>query len=173
MSSTTRPNPPVTHGSLAELKSLLQEFDTTMLTTVAVDGSLRSRPMAVQNNDELPGCDLWFVTSIDSPKVGEISADRHVNVSAIRARDRAYLSISAWAVFERDEALIRRLFKPDWKFWFPDGPDDPSIALMKMRVEYAEYWAPEGGRARVLFSMLKAKLSGESAANALPPRKQI
>lgn len=162
-----------TQGSLTELKEMLKEFDTAMLTTVAPDGHLRSRPMAVQYSDEVLDCDLWFVTRGDSNKVSEITGDRHVNVSAYRSRDRSYLSISAWAAFSRDEALIRRLFKPDWKFWFPDGPDDPSIVLMKMRVEEAEYWEPEGGRARILFSMLKARLAGESAANALPPPKHI
>jgi general stress protein 26 len=165
--------PPAARGSLIELKQLLKEFDTALLTSVTPEGLIRSRPMAVQDSDEVLDCDLWFVTSSDSTKVGEIVQDRQVGVGAYRARDKSWLSISAWASFERDEELIRRLFKPAWKAWFPSGADDPTIVLLKLQVERAEYWEPAGGRARVLYERVKARLRGEAADAHLEPPKTV
>ena len=163
--------PPTTRGSILELKQMLKEFDTALLTTITPEGLVRSRPMAVQDPEEMPDCDLWFVTSSESPKVVEIAKERQVGVGAYRAGDRSWISISAWATFERDEALVRRLFKPAWKAWFVDGPNDPTITFIKLMVERAEYWEPEGGRARVLYEMVKARLRGQQAdANLNPPK---
>lgn len=162
---------PVTRGSIVELKQMLKEFDTVLLTTVTPEGLIRSRPMAVQDPEEVTDCDLWFVTSSASIKVGEIASERQVGVGAYRGGDRGWLSISAWAAFERDRELIRRLFKPAWKAWFVDGPSDPTIVLLKLQVERAEYWEPEGGRVRVLYEMVKSRLRGQQAdANLNPPK---
>lgn len=162
---------PVVRGSIVELKQMLKEFDTALLTSITAEGLVRSRPMAVQDPEEVPDCDLWFVTSTESAKAVEIAQERQVGVGAYRSRDRGWLSISAWASFERDQALVRRLFKPAWKAWFVNGPDDPTIMLIKLMVERAEYWEPEGGRARVLYEMVKARLRGEPAdANLNPPK---
>lgn len=171
--STRRQGISTDRGSLMELKQLLKQFDVALLTSVNPDGLIRSRPMAVQDSDEVLDCDLWFVTSSDSPKVGEIAQERQVGVSAYRSRDRAWLSISAWASFERDEELTRRLFKPAWKAWFVEGPSDPTIVLLKLHVERAEYWEPEGGRARVLFDLVKSRLRGEPVDAELNPPKTV
>ena len=94
-------------------------------------------------------------------------------MTCYRPRDRAYVSISAIARVRRDPALVRRLFQPDWKIWFPKGPDDESIALIEMQVERAEYWEPKGGAARVLYEMVKSLVRGEPAGANPPPTKKI
>lgn len=164
---------PTTRGSIVELKEMLRQFDTALLTSITEDGLVRARPMAVQDPDEIPDCDLWFVTSSDSGKAAEIARERQVGVCAYHPGNRGWLSISAWATFERDEALIRRLFKPSWKAWFVKGPDDPTIVFLKLMVERAEYWEPEGGRVRILYEMVKARLKGEPADANLNPTKTI
>jgi general stress protein 26 len=156
---------------LTELKQLLTEFDTAMLVTVTPERLLRARPMAIQDPSEMPGCDLWFVTAEDTPKIEEVQEERQVCVCCYRSSDRAYISISAVARIEKDSEAVRRLWKPSWKAWFTKGPEDPTITLLKLNVERAEYWEPEGGRARVLFEMVKAVFTGERAdANLNPPK---
>jgi general stress protein 26 len=159
-------------GSLAELRRLLTEFDTAMLVTVTPEKLLRARPMGIQDPEEMPGCDLWFVTGEDTAKVEEVHEERQVCVCAYRARDRSYVSISAVARTERDPAAVRRLWKPAWRAWF-SGPDDPTIVLLKLDVERAEYWEPEGGRARVLFEMIRGIVTGEPADAHLNPPKRV
>lgn len=175
MKNTTQaPGAPVgAPGTLDELKKLLQDFDTAMLTTVTPHGLLRARPMAVQKPVPELACDLWFVTAVESPKAGEIAHEEQVGVSCYRHEDRAYISISASARVRRDRTLVEKLFQPSWKVWFPDGPSDPSIAFIEMQVERAEYWNLEGGRVRLLYEMAKSLVRGESAVANLPPPKKI
>ena len=118
-------------------------------------------------------CDLWFVTSLDSAKSEEIAHEHQVGVSCFRRSDRAYLSISAIARVRRDTELIQKLFKPAWKIWFPNGPSDPTIALIEMQVERGEYWNPEGGPVRLLYEMVKSLVSREPATANLPPPKKV
>jgi general stress protein 26 len=160
-------------GSLEELYALLKEFDTAMLVTVTPDKRLRARPMAVQDPADLTDCDLWFVTGDDTAKVLEISQEEQTCVCAYRASDRAYLSISASARMVKDRLEIQRLWRPDWQFWFPKGMNDPTITLLKLRVERAEYWEPKGVGARLLYEKIKSVLTGEPLEANLPPPKHI
>jgi len=171
--NSTAANTVSTTGSIDELKEMLQSFDTAMLTTVTPMGLLRARPMAIQEDTPELACDFWFVTSLDSPKTGEIANDHQVGVSCFRNRDRSYLSISAIARVRRDPELIARLFKPDWRIWFPEGPQDPTIALIEMQVERGEYWNPDGGPVRLLYEMVKSLVAGEAADANLPPPKRV
>ena len=160
-------------GSIDELRELLKEFDVALLVTRTSEGFMRARPMAMQDIEELPEADLWFVTPDETPKVGEIEREQQVAVACYRPKDRAYLSISATARVEHDQETIKRLWKPDWQAWLPNGPEDPHAALIKLQIERAEYWEPSGGKLRVLYEMAKAVVQGESAAKNLDPVKKV
>ena len=53
------------------------------------------------------------------------------------------------------------MWNPVVEAWFPDGPDDPDLVLLKVDAESAEYWKAPGGRAATLLSYVKAKVNGE------------
>ena len=57
-------------GRIKKLAEMIRDIDFAMLTTVAEDGSLHSRPMSTQRAG-FDG-DLWFFTRASAPKVGEI-----------------------------------------------------------------------------------------------------
>jgi general stress protein 26 len=160
-------------GSKDELLALLDEFDTAMLVGLEADGTLRARPMGLQH-ERIAGCDLWFVTADDTHKTEEIEHHRDVNVCCLRTRDRAYVSLSARARVERSPHEVRRLWQPSWKLWFGDEqPEDGGIALIKLDIERAEYWEPEGGRLRVLYAMAKSLVTDEAVEDELNPPKEI
>lgn len=167
------PKPDQEQGNKTELLQMLTEFDTAMLVTVDGKGLVRARPMGMQR-DKLPDCDLWFVTADDTPKTDEIDQHHQVNVCCFRTRDRAYLSISAQARVDRHASEARRLWQPSWKIWFGDEkPEDGGIVLLKLDIERAEYWEPEGGRLRVLYAMAKGLLGDETAEENLNPPKRF
>jgi len=159
-------------GSKEELLAMLDEFDTAMLIGLEPNGRLRARPMGLQH-ERLGDCDLWFVTADDTHKTSEVEGHKHVNVCCLRTRDRAYVSVSARARVERSPHEVRRLWSPSWKLWFGDEqPEDGSIVLLKLEIERAEYWEPEGGRLRVLYDMAKAYVKGdETVQDELNPPK--
>jgi general stress protein 26 len=140
-------------GSKPELLALLAEFDAAMLVGIDPDdGTLRARPMDLQR-EKLADCDLWFVSADDTHKTDEVERHQQVNVCCLRMRDRAYVAISARARVDRNAHEVRRLWQPTWKLWFGDEkPEDGGIVLLKLDVEHAEFWEPEGGRLRVLYA---------------------
>src|SRR5689334_16524918 len=109
-----------------------------MLTTEDSDGKLRSRPMGTQDF-EFDG-DLWFFTGASSPKMSEVEHDQQVNLSYADPDDNRYVSVSGTAQLVRDRQKIDEYWKPFYKAWFPNGKDDPDLALLKVSVTKAEYW---------------------------------
>ena len=146
---------------LERLHHLIEGVDTAILTTVCADGSLVSRPMATQTRDS--GIDLWFITTIQSRKCGEIVANPHVNLSYAHPITRAWTSVNGFAVLNKDAERIRQLYNPSWKAWLPDesgardgGPHDPRIVLIEVKAISATYFA--GDRAPVLVTFSKVNL---------------
>ena len=147
------------NDDIKKLAKLIHGIDICMMTTMAEDGSLRSRPMSTQK-DEFNG-QLWFFTDADAGKVFEIQRDRHVNLSYADPSSSRYVSVSGRAVLVRDKAKIKELWTPPLKAWFPDGVDDPKIALLRVDVEQAEYWDTPGGAVVHLIGFAKATLTGD------------
>lgn len=143
---------------IEKIKELIEDIEFGMLTTVEPDGTLRSRPMATQKT-EFDG-DLWFFTKDQSPKVREIQHDQHVNVSFTSPEDQHYVSLSGRAQVIRDREKIKELWDPSLKAWFPDGSDDPSIALLKVVVEKGEYWDSPSSAVAHVIGMAKAVATG-------------
>ena len=136
---------------------LIKDINIAMLTTALPDGSLRSRPMATQAG-EFDGT-LWFFTGKETEKVHEIQDDQHVNLSYSKPSEQKYVSVSGRASVLRDQAKIDELWSTPLKAWFPDGKDDPNIALLKIQVESAEYWDTPSSTMVHLIGMVKATVT--------------
>jgi general stress protein 26 len=154
-------------GSLEELWKLVEGIEVAMLTTRRTDGHMVSRPMATQRRSA--GADFWFVTMEGLPKVREISQEPKVNLAYYRDRTKEWVSVSGVATISRDRDKIRRLWAPDWKFWFPDeggakdgGPEDPRILLIGVNARSAQYMTLNKPQPLVLFELVKSKLTGKT-----------
>jgi general stress protein 26 len=148
-------------GQIKKLDEMIKEIDFAMLTTVAEDGSLHSRPMSTQRA-EFDG-NLWFFTRASAPKVGEVEREQHVCVSYAKPESQSYVSVSGRATVVRDRAKIAELWSPELKAWFPDGPEDPDLALLKVAVERAEYWDSPSSAVAHAISFVKAMVTGQPA----------
>ena len=145
---------------IEKIKELIEGIEFAMLTTADLDGTLRSRPMAAQKT-EFNG-DLWFFTGADSPKIHEIEHDQHVNVSFASPKDQHYVSLSGRAQIVRDREKIKELWDPSLKAWFPEGPEDPNVVLLKVNVEKGEYWDSPSSVVAHVVGMAKAIATGTS-----------
>ncbi len=144
-----------------KLAELIKDIRFAMLTTVAPDGTLRSRPMATQDPPFENG-EVWFFTEEDAPKTAEIAREHQVNVAYAAPQDQSYVSLSGTATLVHDRAEIHRRWNPFVKAWFPKGPDDPNLALLRVRVITAEYWDAPAGRMSTLYAMAKSALTGSA-----------
>ncbi len=150
--------------NIKKLRELIKDIRFAMLTTVEEDGTLRSRPMATQQV-EFDG-DIWFFTNASAPKVDESQRNQHVNVSYSEPKDQKYVSVSGTAQLVRDRHKIEQLWNPLYKAWFPNGLDDPDLALLKVSVDKAEYWNSPSSAVVRLVGFLKAVVTGEPIGNA-------
>jgi general stress protein 26 len=113
------------------------------------------------NSDVDENGDLWFFTSSNSHKASEIERTPNVNVSFIDTRKQHYVSISGMAELVRDKQKIKELWKPVLKAWFPDGPDQPDVALLKVNVRKAEYWDGPSSTIAQAISFVSAIVTGK------------
>ena len=122
-----------------KLCEMIKAIDLCMLTTVDERDDLHSRPMSLNGDVDEEG-NLWFFTSSDSHKASEIERTPNVNVSFVDTGDQQYVSISGTAQLVHDRQKIKELWKPVLKAWFPGGPDQPDVVLLKVKMTKAEYW---------------------------------
>lgn len=123
-----------------KLHELLDGFGVAMLVTRTPDGGLRGRPMALAEAE--PGGTLWFATDRHSGKVDELAKDNHVAVTM--QSGSKFVSLSGTAAVVEDRAKVAKLWKAEWKVWFPGGKDDPNIALLRVDGHAGEYWDNSG-----------------------------
>lgn len=146
--------------SINKLKELIEDIDFAMLTTFS-NNKLRSRPMSTQQL-EFDG-DLWFFTGDNTNKVEEIEKDNRVNISYAKPESNTYISVSGTATLVKDRAKIEELWNPIYKAWFPEGLDDPTLALLKISIEEAEYWDSPSSTFVQIAGFIKALATGQQA----------
>jgi general stress protein 26 len=145
-------------NDVKKLAKLIKGVEVAMLTTQDDDGTFRSRPMAATQT-EFDGT-LWFFTQASSHKVHEIDREHQVNLSYADPGGNRYVSVSGLATLVRDRAKIDQLWSPVLKAWFPDGKDDPDIALLRVEVSKAEYWDTPSSTLVRLVGFTRAMLTG-------------
>lgn len=144
-----------------KLRKIIKGAPVAMLTTVATDGSLRSRPMATLKAP-FDGY-LWFFIRTGAPVSGEIQESQRVNLSYTLPNDDRYVSVSGTANVSRDPERVKELWSGWMKEWFPDGKKDPDLSILRVRVEHAECWDPKTGAMVQLSGLLEAVIAGRSA----------
>ena len=73
----------------------------------------------------------------------------------------SWVSLTGHAVVVDDLAKKQQLWNAVVEAWFPDGPDDPDVVLLRVEASSAEYWDTPGGRLASAFSLAKAKVTGK------------
>ncbi len=143
-------------GEMNELRRLLDDMEICILTTVGSDGRFHARPMQLQRHDD-DGV-LWFATSLDTQKCADLRANPQCGVAFLKGH--TYLSLSGRAELVQDRELIRKLWDVGWRAWFPEGPDEPDLVLLKVIPEHAEWVSPgAAGTAKWLFTSVKNALT--------------
>jgi general stress protein 26 len=143
---------------LKKLKDLTQNINMVMLSTLAHDGTIHSRPMGTREVDEEGN--IWFFTSSASGKVASIDEHPEVNLAYVSPEKGTYVSVVGNAKVVQDKAKEKELWTPMMNAWFPKGIQDPDLVLLKVGVESAEYWDAPQGKMIQFVSMAKAAMTG-------------
>ncbi|MDG0816334.1 pyridoxamine 5'-phosphate oxidase family protein [Bdellovibrio svalbardensis] len=123
--------------NVQKLGELIKHVKIAMLTTIGSDKKLHSSPLLTQEVD-FDG-DLWFLISKQSQKITDIAQENRTNVSYASSTGK-YISVTGFAELVDDKDKVNEIWSRSYQDWFPQGPLDPNIQLLKINVEKAEYW---------------------------------
>jgi general stress protein 26 len=147
-------------GDLAKLGELIREIRVALLTTADRDGRFHTRPVqTLQVEDDRT---LWFFTDWSSPKVDELHHDARVSLGYADPAKNLYVAVSGSGSLFRDIQKAEQLWSIEQRAYYPKGPEDERLALLRVRIERAEYWiAP--GRSSYLVAAVAAAATGTPA----------
>jgi general stress protein 26 len=144
--------------AISRVWDIIEKVGVGMLTT-RFDSGLRARPLEPRL-DRAEGV-IYFVTDVRGTKDDEIEAAPEVCFVLIDPKDKAYLSISGHASVTRDSAKAAAIWKKTDDIWWPDGPSDPNVRVLRLVPETAELWDGPPNSAVAAFEFAKAKITGE------------
>jgi general stress protein 26 len=151
---------PSDHGDFAKLGELIRDIRVALLTTVDRDGGFHTRP--VQTLQVEADRTLWFFTDWSSPKVDELHHDVRVSLGYADPTKNVYVAVSGSGSLFRDLQKAKQLWSIEQRAYYPAGPEDERLALLRVVIERAEYWiAP--GRTSYLVAAVAAAVTGTPA----------
>ena len=142
-------------GDITKFWDMIDDLRVAMLTTDTANG-LESRPMSAYV-DSAAG-HIWFITRVDSEKVGEIADDAKVNLGFANSSTNKYVSVTGTARVVRDSAKQKELWNSFAEAWMPEGPGAPTTALIRVIPEHATLW-DSPGKLAMLVEVAKANLT--------------
>lgn len=145
-----------TSEGMQKVVDLIKGIGPGMLTTPDSQGVLTSRPMMPLEVDANGA--IWFFTKPSSDK--EAPAGK-VNLAFADPSDAKYVSISGSSTLIFDRAKVEELWSAAAKPWFPEGKEDPSLALLRVDVDDAEYWDSNSSRMVRMLAMAASAVSGK------------
>jgi general stress protein 26 len=144
-------------GDFAKLGELIRDIRIALLTSVDAEGRFHTRP--VETLEFEGNAVLWFFTDRESPKADELRHDIRVSLGYADPSKHTYVAVSGTAALIQDADKARKLWTVEQRAYYPDGPQDPRLALLRVQIERAEYWiAP--GRLSYLLAAGRAALTG-------------
>jgi general stress protein 26 len=145
--------------NVEKLRELLKGSRICMLSTYSLSNGIHTRPMSF--NELTDNGEIYFFTNEYSAKTEEISVNNEVSISVSNEGKSNYLVLKATASLVKDKAKMEELFNPMVKLWFPDGLEDPNMALIKSDITSAEYWDSSSSTMVFLFNAAKSLISGD------------
>jgi general stress protein 26 len=151
------------HSDISKLAELTREIRVAMMTTFPHGRAPHARPMYTTGVDSktFDGT-LWFMSHAESAKNDELQQNPAVLLTYAAPDKNRYVAISGNARVERNPAKAKELWNVHAKAWFPEGPEDPTLTLIRVEVTSAEYWDGPS-MTSYLFSMVKAMATGTRA----------
>lgn len=146
-----------------KIGEMIHEIDIALMVTHDAQGNLHARPMSTQKEkgDKPFTGELWFMTDRNSPKIQEIKNDPRILMNYADRHAQNYITLSGKAEVVMDQSKVNELWHEPLRAWFPKGPDDPSIALIRVDADSAEYWDAPSQTVLHAIGYFKARLTGE------------
>jgi general stress protein 26 len=143
----------------AKMKELIESVNICMYCTLEQGTDMASRPMGTAKVDD--DGTIWFFTTDHSGPAENATEASEVCLNYAHITKNTYICVTGNPELVFDKAKMKELWNPMLKTWFPDGLDTPDIALVKVTPRSAHYWDGDASRLQLLFSYIKARITGE------------
>ncbi len=152
-------------GAMKKIKELADAADICLFATNLSEIPISARPMSRQEIDD--DGTLWFFSEVSSHKNAHIQQDNRVQLFFSNTGNQEYLSIYGTAEIVRDVAKAKELWSPIAKTWFNDGPEDPTLTIIKVTPEDGYYWDTKDGKLISLIKMAAGAITGKEIDGSL------
>jgi general stress protein 26 len=149
---------PADAGEQLALWNRLAGESVAMLGTRDADGLLIARPVMPVKVE--PEGRVWLFTALDGDIARDIAHDQQVHLSFVNQVAELYASLNGVAQVLHDPQTARAIWSPTAGVWYPNGPDDPSLGLVRIDVHRGDYWDMKDARLLRFFRLGMAALAG-------------
>jgi general stress protein 26 len=153
-----------------KFKKLVEEIRICMFITNNPPHE-HTRPMATIEVED-SGL-LWFFTDIRSIKVEEVEAKHTVHLVYSHPGKESYLDVWGTGSVVTDRQMIKDKWSTMVKAWFPNGVDDPNLALLRVQPDQCHYWEAETGKMVHMLKVAASIVTGTKLAEGAEGTLQI
>jgi general stress protein 26 len=170
VSSTSAPDVErATPDDQSVLWDKLAEERTAMLVTHDAGGIPIARP--VQPVRIEAEARLWIFTARNGDIAADIQRSANVHVIFVSQERELYVSLNGEARLLVDPATAREIWSPLAGAWYPAGPDDPNLALLRVDVHRGDYWDMKDAKLVRFFKLTAAAVTGTRAGDIATHRR--
>jgi general stress protein 26 len=142
-----------------------------MVAATAVRGPAAGRPLLTQQLDD-DGV-LWFFVGSDGALARGVQMDPRVCACYSDTLHGVYVAMSGHARLVYDPDRIFALWDDRVEAWFPEGPLDARLALLRVEIDHAEYWDEHSNGSTRFRALAHAALLREPPPSATEHRRLI
>ncbi len=148
----------------ADVLAKIRDIRIAMVTTHDIDGEMRSRPLTLIELED--DGTMWFFIERKSELASDVADEARISATFANPGDSWYVFVTGSAYVVHDPQKVEALWNPISAAWFPDGPHDRSLGLLRVDVDRVEYWKPgAGGKLMQFASIAKAALTRQRPRN--------
>jgi general stress protein 26 len=137
---------------------VIESVGICMMTT-RFEGGLRARPLEARpdRNEKV----IWFLTDRRGLKDDEIEAHSDVCLVFFCPKQKVYLSITGSAFVSQNPSQAEKLWNQEQQVWWPGGPADPNLLIIRFEPALAEMWDGPASSAVAAYEFVKARITGK------------
>lgn len=136
--------------------------DSPYVMVGPADGHAHHEPLTAQLDEDQVDTLFFFIG-----KTNRLAGGGRVMAQFVSKGHDFFACLDGQARIDNDPAQIDKLWNNQVEAWFPEGRNDPNLALLRVDIESAELWETDislSGRVKMLFGgTIRADESGSHA----------
>lgn len=157
--------------AIEKIKDMIGDGQIVMFCCNLSAQPFDATPMSTQDMDD--DGTIWFFSARDSDRNQYVQKDGRVQLLYGDRGNQDYISLYGKAEVVHNTAKAEKLWSPMVKVWFPEGPTDPNLSLIRFVPEEGFYWDTEHGKMVTFAKMVASMVTGNSMDDSVEGKLQL